>query len=164
MAQGSENIFMEEEGFYVSQTRVTVSVHQPGAFSWQGMTGEQRTFLTRDISSVQVASDNAGCARLLGIALLVLVVVIAIAALVALGSGEILSGLVALVFCAGAGGLAIARRQWFFARTYYATLETYRDTGNVQSVRTKERELVQRFANAVAEAVSARDYDRPHGG
>lgn len=164
MAQGSEHIFMEDEGFYVSQTRVTMMLHQPGPFSWQGTTGELRTFPTRDVASVRVASDNAGCARLLGIALVVLAVLFALSALVALARGEILSGFAVLVTCAVLGGLVIARRRWLFARTYYVVLETYRDSGVIQSVRSKDSERMRGFASAVGEAISARDYDRPHGG
>ncbi len=165
MAQGSEHIFMEDEGFYVSQTRVTMMlVNNPGSFSWQGTTGELRTFPTRDVASVRVASDNAGCARLLGIALAVLVVVIAISALVALARGEILSGFIVLVTSAVLGSLVIARRKWLFARTYYVVLETYRDSGAIQSVRSKDAEWMREFASAVGEAISARDYHRPHGG
>ena len=159
MVQRSELEFLNDGDFYVSQTRVTMMLHQPGVFSWRGMTGEVRTFPTRDVASVQVASDNAGCARLLGIALVACGGLSALTGLIALIAGEIGGGFILLVIGALLVGPAIVFRRSFFARTYYATLYTYGTSfHSIQSIRTKDRDQVRRFAAAVGEAISARDF------
>ncbi len=155
MTQRTEIVYLEGEDVYVSQTRISMPLYQVNGQKWRG---EERTFVTREIASVQLSSEGSGWKTFFAIVALVLGAASGILGAFALALGNFDAGPFFLIL----GGLLAAPiiifRSRIFGRTYFATLYFHGGGSWYSGRRSKRREEVRTFVAAVGEALSSRDY------
>ena len=157
MTQRTEIVYLEDDDVYVSQTRISMPLYKMNGQKWRG---EERTFVTRDIDSVQLSSESMGWLRFLAVLVLILAAASAISGIFALALGNLDAGPFFLILAALMGAPIIIFRGHFFGRRYFATVYIYTHHGVTwcSGRRTRQREDVRSFVSAVGEALSSRDY------
>lgn len=155
MTQRSEIVYLEEDDAYVSQTRISMPLYKVNGRKWRG---EERTFVTREIASVQLSSESLSWLRFFAVLVLILAAVSAILGISALAVGNFDAGPFFLVLAALLAVPIIVFRARLFGRMYFATLFTHGGVTWYSGRRTRKREQVRTFVSAVGEALSSRDY------